>query len=163
MAVFWVVAIALTMEAAQSAETSVNSCQCTRRYNSEDSHLHSHRRESLKSYQGEVAVRRQRSGRNWSYIACLTCTIFLSFPSIYVSLISLFRLPFIKTVWNRRDHVCSLCTCSPNEGSGIEGGRQSVPCESRKRSHEPYSLEHIALLTDCYILYGERSSTFPQN
>jgi hypothetical protein len=47
MAVFWVVApcrlvIALMMEAVQTSETSVNSCQSTRRHNPEDSHLHSH-------------------------------------------------------------------------------------------------------------------------
>jgi hypothetical protein len=42
--------VALMMEAVQTSETSVNSYQCTRRYNPEDSHLHSHRRENLKSY-----------------------------------------------------------------------------------------------------------------
>jgi hypothetical protein len=39
MAVFWVVAIALMMEAVQTTETSVNSYQSTRRYNPEDGHL----------------------------------------------------------------------------------------------------------------------------
>jgi hypothetical protein len=38
MAVFWVVAIALMMEAARSCETLVNFYQTTRRYNPEDSH-----------------------------------------------------------------------------------------------------------------------------
>jgi hypothetical protein len=41
---------ALMMEAVQTSETLVNSYQSTRRYNPEDSHLHSHRRENLKSY-----------------------------------------------------------------------------------------------------------------
>jgi hypothetical protein len=74
MAVFWVVApcslvevyqrfrgpcclhnqgegiIALMMEAARISETLVNFYQTTRRYNSEDSHLRTHRRENLKSY-----------------------------------------------------------------------------------------------------------------
>jgi hypothetical protein len=61
MAVFWVVAphslvevyqrfIALMMEAARTSETLVNFYQTTRRYNPEDSHLHTHRRENLKSY-----------------------------------------------------------------------------------------------------------------
>jgi hypothetical protein len=54
MAVFWVVApcraIALMMEAARTSETLVNFCQITRCYNPEDSHLHTHRRENLKSY-----------------------------------------------------------------------------------------------------------------
>jgi hypothetical protein len=55
MAVFWVVApwsraIALMMEAASTSETSVNFYQITRRYNAEDSHLGTHRRENLKSY-----------------------------------------------------------------------------------------------------------------
>jgi hypothetical protein len=60
MAVFWVVApcslveiyqfIALMMEAARSSETLVSFYQTTRRYNPEDSHLRTNRRENLKSY-----------------------------------------------------------------------------------------------------------------
>jgi hypothetical protein len=50
MAVFWVVAIALMMEAARSSETLVNFYQTTRRYNPEDSRLRTNRRENLKSY-----------------------------------------------------------------------------------------------------------------
>jgi hypothetical protein len=74
MAVFWVVApcslvevyqrfrgpsclhhqgdefIALMMEAARTSENLVNFYQTTRRYNPEDSHLCSHRRENLKFY-----------------------------------------------------------------------------------------------------------------
>jgi hypothetical protein len=38
------------MEAVQTFETLVNSYQCTRRYNPEDGHLHTHRRDNLKSY-----------------------------------------------------------------------------------------------------------------
>jgi hypothetical protein len=53
MAVFWVVApcdfIALMMEAASTSETLVNFYQTTRRYNPEDSHLHTRRRENLRS------------------------------------------------------------------------------------------------------------------
>jgi hypothetical protein len=48
MAVFW--AIALMMEAASTSETSVNLCQTTRRYNPEDSHIHTRRRENLKAH-----------------------------------------------------------------------------------------------------------------
>jgi hypothetical protein len=43
-------AIALMMEAARTSETFVNFYQTTRRYNPEVSHLHTHRRENLKSY-----------------------------------------------------------------------------------------------------------------
>jgi hypothetical protein len=50
MAVFW--AIALMMEAARTSETLVNFYQTTLRYNPEDSHLRTHRRENLKSYNG---------------------------------------------------------------------------------------------------------------
>jgi hypothetical protein len=39
------------MKAVRTTETSVNIYQTTRRYNSEDSHLRTHRRENLKSYQ----------------------------------------------------------------------------------------------------------------
>jgi hypothetical protein len=41
--------IALMMEAVRASETSVNPHQSTRRYNPEDSHLHSQRRENLKN------------------------------------------------------------------------------------------------------------------
>jgi hypothetical protein len=52
MVVFWVVArFALMMEAARTSETLVNFYQTTRHYNPEDSRLHTHRRENLKSYQ----------------------------------------------------------------------------------------------------------------
>jgi hypothetical protein len=48
MAVFWAM-IVLMMEAAKSSETLVHLYQTTRRYNPEDSHLRTHRRENLKS------------------------------------------------------------------------------------------------------------------
>jgi hypothetical protein len=38
------------IEAARTSETSVNFYQTSRRYNPEDSHLHTHCRENLKSY-----------------------------------------------------------------------------------------------------------------
>jgi hypothetical protein len=41
---------ALMMEAASTSETLVNLHQTTRRYNPEDGHLRTHRRENLKSY-----------------------------------------------------------------------------------------------------------------
>jgi hypothetical protein len=42
--------ISLMMEAATTSETSVNFYQTTRCYNPDDSYLHTHRRENLKSY-----------------------------------------------------------------------------------------------------------------
>jgi hypothetical protein len=48
--------IALMMEAARSSETLVNFYQTTRRYNPEDSHLRTHRRENLKPYSYELLV-----------------------------------------------------------------------------------------------------------
>jgi hypothetical protein len=42
--------ITLMMEATKTSETLVNFYQTTRRYNPEDSHLHTHRHENLKSY-----------------------------------------------------------------------------------------------------------------
>jgi hypothetical protein len=54
MAVFPVVApcraIALMMDAASTSETSLNFYQTTQRNNPEDNHLHTLRRESLKSH-----------------------------------------------------------------------------------------------------------------
>jgi hypothetical protein len=41
------------MEAARTSETLVNFYWTTRRYNPEDSHLRTHRRENLKSYLNE--------------------------------------------------------------------------------------------------------------
>jgi hypothetical protein len=41
--------VALMMEAARTSETLVNFYQTTRRYNPEDSHLHTHCRENLRS------------------------------------------------------------------------------------------------------------------
>jgi hypothetical protein len=46
------IAVALMMEAARTSETLVNFYQTARCYNPEDSNLHTHRRESLKSYLG---------------------------------------------------------------------------------------------------------------
>jgi hypothetical protein len=43
-------AVYLMMEAARTSETLVNLYQTTRRYNPEDSYLHTHRRQNLKSY-----------------------------------------------------------------------------------------------------------------
>jgi hypothetical protein len=42
--------MALMMEAVRTSEALVNFYQTTRRYNPEDSHLRTHRRENLKSY-----------------------------------------------------------------------------------------------------------------
>jgi hypothetical protein len=44
------VIVALMMEAARTSETLVNFYKTTRRYNPEDSHLHTRCRENLKSY-----------------------------------------------------------------------------------------------------------------
>jgi hypothetical protein len=46
----YALAIALMMEAVSTFETSVNFYQTTQRNNLEESHLHTHRRENLKSH-----------------------------------------------------------------------------------------------------------------
>jgi hypothetical protein len=46
--------IALTMEAASTSEASVNFYQTTRRNNPEDNHLHTRRRENLKSHNNKL-------------------------------------------------------------------------------------------------------------
>jgi hypothetical protein len=65
MAVFWVVApcspwVSLMMEVARTSETLVNSYQITWRYNPEDSHLRTHRRENLKSYKGNIVYKSEQ-------------------------------------------------------------------------------------------------------
>jgi hypothetical protein len=90
MAVFWVAPCGLVEvyqrfrgpcclyhqsdEAARTSETSVNFYQTTRRYNPEDSHLRTHRREKLKSYlkknshkhrlKGDISMLGIRTSRN---------------------------------------------------------------------------------------------------
>jgi hypothetical protein len=44
------------MEAARTSETLVNFYQSTQRYNPEDSHLRTHRRENLKSCKEKLAL-----------------------------------------------------------------------------------------------------------
>jgi hypothetical protein len=56
--------IALMMEAARTSETLADFYQTTRRYNPEDSHLRTHRRENLKSYNVNTGWERDRT--SWS-------------------------------------------------------------------------------------------------
>jgi hypothetical protein len=50
--------MALMMEAARTSEMLVNLYQTTRRYNPEDGHLHTRRRENLKSYVIDIAYKK---------------------------------------------------------------------------------------------------------
>jgi hypothetical protein len=56
------------MEAARTSETLVNFYQTTRRYNPEDSNLHTHRRENLKSY---LEIILAAPGAGSSILGCL--------------------------------------------------------------------------------------------
>jgi hypothetical protein len=49
------------MEAARTSETLVNFYQTTRRYNPEDSHLHTRRRENFKSNLGRKKTKKSKS------------------------------------------------------------------------------------------------------
>jgi hypothetical protein len=51
------------MEAARTSETLVNFYQTTQCYNPEDSNLHTHRRENLKSYRDWGCFRRGYRGK----------------------------------------------------------------------------------------------------
>jgi hypothetical protein len=90
MAVFWVVApcslvevyqlIALMMEAARFSETLVNFYQIARRYNPEDSHFRTHRRENLKSIY---------------YLVYMNPFSFFNFPSVSkANILVFFKLHF---------------------------------------------------------------------
>jgi hypothetical protein len=57
--------IALMMEAARSSETLVNFYHITRRYNPEDSYVHTLCRENLKSYICEAVLPLGRPGHRW--------------------------------------------------------------------------------------------------
>jgi hypothetical protein len=46
----WMMMMMMMMQAASTSETLVNFYHTTRRHNPEDSHLHTRRRENLKSY-----------------------------------------------------------------------------------------------------------------
>jgi hypothetical protein len=50
--------ITLMMEAARASETLVNFYQTTRRYNPEDSHLRTHRRENIKPYRNKMVIKK---------------------------------------------------------------------------------------------------------
>jgi hypothetical protein len=73
------------MKAARTSETMVNFCQTTRRYNPEDSHLRTHRRENLKSY----------------IISHLNAFVLLHIINIFVSSVLLHNLAFILKRKNR--------------------------------------------------------------
>jgi hypothetical protein len=53
------------MQAARTSETMVNFYQTTWRYNPEDSHLHTHHRENLKSYTNLLDVIKRNMKKTW--------------------------------------------------------------------------------------------------
>jgi hypothetical protein len=55
------------MEAARTSETLVNFYQTTWRYNPEDSHLRTHRRENLKSYLANMLMEILNHRRNEAF------------------------------------------------------------------------------------------------
>jgi hypothetical protein len=90
MSVFWIVApcslvevyrcfrgtcSALMMEAASTSETFVNFYQTTRRYSPEDCHLHSRRREHLKSYNCRYVIRSDVALKSISYKMLWKCCV----------------------------------------------------------------------------------------
>jgi hypothetical protein len=64
--------IALMVEAARASETLVKLYQTTRCYNPEDSHLHTHRRENLKSYIHFILGMKQSLQNAYKKIVCKT-------------------------------------------------------------------------------------------
>jgi hypothetical protein len=80
-ALFSVVApmIALMMEAASTSETSVNFYHATQPNNTEDSHLHSRRRENLKS-QKSICTLHMNTPRDERYIFARSPTLASLYP-----------------------------------------------------------------------------------
>jgi hypothetical protein len=91
------------MEAARTSETSVIVCQTTRRNNREDSHLHTRRRDNLKS----------------PFPLLLGCSIHLRYSSVVYAL-SILCNPFqedwksvIHTGIQRVSILCKFCILNP--------------------------------------------------
>jgi hypothetical protein len=104
MAIFWVVAIALMMEAARTYETLVNSYQTTRRYNPDDSHLHTHHRENLKSYLLYTVLHSQYN-LNWLQVKLKQTPIYSNMPLIYECVSKLFWCPNVRKRTHRGGNV----------------------------------------------------------
>jgi hypothetical protein len=107
MAVFWVVApcsqvevyrrfrgacslhlhvIALITETASASGTSVNVHQSTRRYNPDDSHLYSRRRENLKSHLHLIMLLSGYEYKLWSFWICGSRFLHAPVASVLLSL-----------------------------------------------------------------------------
>jgi hypothetical protein len=114
--------IVLMMEAARTSETSVNFYQTTRRNNSEDSHLHTRRRENLKSHS------------------------FLS-PMTRGDILCRISLEFLEQLWNRCYHFNkTLNRFTPSNSTRIEYANTSRAV----RAHRPHGVRHM--LVGCSIV-----------
>jgi hypothetical protein len=83
------------MEATRTSETLVNFYQTTRCYNPEDSNLHTHRRENLKSYLIN------NSYQSCYYHYCCCCWYFAPTNDLYANSVQSQNLSTINTVRRR--------------------------------------------------------------
>jgi hypothetical protein len=71
------------MEAARTSETLINFYQATRRYNPEDSHLRTHRRDNLKSYLAIISL----NSVNQLIFVMVKCCVFFAVRTEFLNII----------------------------------------------------------------------------
>jgi hypothetical protein len=86
------------MEAVSTSETSVNFYQTTRRNNPEDSHLHTHHCENLKSYQIKIVVDVLGTTYNYAVEDCMNRSTTLV-NMIQHSSLEIWSIKRTRTVW----------------------------------------------------------------
>jgi hypothetical protein len=105
--VVWLWVIALIMEAAGTSEVSVNFYQTTRRNNPENSHLHTHRCENLKSYNSSVVIPilKRRSTFNCILLPIFDVSEFNSLGRMCCPWWQCHEAPVIKMACTIEEHV----------------------------------------------------------
>jgi hypothetical protein len=99
------------MEAARTSEMLVNFYQTTRCYNPEDSNLHTHRRENLKSFQVLHQRKQKRAFSMWMKVVCFTVN--------FQRDLSLQKVKHAKTGKYRKNGLL-FCCAAMHRGRGLK-------------------------------------------